>query len=654
MKKLLFLLVGGLFFASYVFSQDLTVCGNSVDLTAEVENYTDFSWVCDNADGTFLDETSPSTTFTLASSAEYGNVIFHYTTIIGGEFVSNTVNVLFLQKPNPNAGADNVVCGLGGELNGEWGLPPSDGYTPACMWTVDEKPTLGAQVSWENYLPNDIAGVVHVSDYGIYTFILKEINTNGDDATCFNSDTVTIEFLQTPVVNAGPDFSVCGLDFHLNATSSYTEGDNITGSWSCIGDGTATFDDATSVYTTGDYSEYGSATFRWTEVNHPHISTENDYTCSDYDEAVVTFYEAPSAALNMNVADTVACGLTFEFLRAETPGDGIMGYWYEDNQTTQFGVGNIGVFNPETGVTVSSYGRHDFYWIVYSGSEENPRLCVDTAGPWTVNFIQQPSAQIMDEQIVFCGMEGQLHADFDGIGEGRWYGNEVASSDLVFDDLTDPNTIVHQTISSLYSNYTIYWRVQNTEFCTDEDSVRVEFARKPSAQISVSEGSDFVTPNAHVIFANTTDYGGIENVICEWYFGDGTSENNCDESVEHIYTEPDCYEPYLVVINSDMPQCGDTARLENCLSIAGIADFNVTDIDIYPSPVTDLLNITSSETISSIEIVNVMGQVVLQMDVNADNAVCNVEELANGVYVVRIRHFDKLSERIVQQKFVKE
>ena len=77
------------------------------------------------------------------------------------------------------------------------------------------------------------------------------------------------------------------------------------------------------------------------------------------------------------------------------------------------------------------------------------------------------------------------------------------------------------------------------------------------------------------------------------------------------------------------------------------------DIKIYPNPTTDILNITSPEEISEIEIVNVMGQVVYRTEVNADNAVCDVQGLNAGVYIVRIYGTDADSI-LEQRKFVKE
>ncbi len=85
----------------------------------------------------------------------------------------------------------------------------------------------------------------------------------------------------------------------------------------------------------------------------------------------------------------------------------------------------------------------------------------------------------------------------------------------------------------------------------------------------------------------------------------------------------------------------------------GIEESEIADIELYPTTVTDILNITSSETISEIEIVNVMGQVVRRVKVNCDNATCNVEDLTKGVYFVRI-YGNKASAPLSQQKFIKE
>ena len=92
----------------------------------------------------------------------------------------------------------------------------------------------------------------------------------------------------------------------------------------------------------------------------------------------------------------------------------------------------------------------------------------------------------------------------------------------------------------------------------------------------------------------------------------------------------------------------------NLINPVTIAEQDFDDLRIYPNPATDILNITSSETISEIEIVNVMGQVVYRTEVNADNAVCDVEGLNAGVYIVIIYGNSRTSTMLSKRKFVKE
>lgn len=748
----------------------ISVCGTEVELCAEVaasQGYTDFAWITKDINGHYADSLSPETTFTLDSTVtitRFRDVQLYFVAKNHDCMIIDTLTVRFLQRPVADAGRDHVACGRDYVLNGAWSLLPDTTYTPVCQWTTLTKPEGALNPTWTNTPHDSITEPVHVNDYGVYTFQLRETNTAGEASNCYSLDTVTVEFMEQPVVNAGPDFDVCGLDFTMHAVSSHIEGDSITGSWMCMDGGNATFVDRTDPEAQGHFSAYGPAVFRWVETNHPHIEVEDaTETCAAWDEVTVTFYEIPSAAINMNAGDTVTCGLTFEFLRADATGSDIQGFWYEQNPSTQFGPQNSTVNSTVSDVTVSSYGAHDFYWIEYNGPEDRPRFCQDTAGPWTVQFMQQPTAEIRDSAMLFCSNNGQLHVDFNGIGVGRW-SSSVASNVVWFDDRDNPNTAIHTNIlnsdNPSYPYYTLYWAVQNTEYCTAEDSIRVVFARVPSDSIKVippkcfgeaavltayedslsrydwSYGvgiidtvinnaqngeyrtyihwedkeathivgltttnswgcqsnigqaiveepqlpeysyniimdtcslgrggiefldttgffaffwidttvgptitnpntgyaitdfhvynipqgrytyrsdyqsfnreyftqyysyfgdvychdfpevevgtigmieaefavsadvilADLVAPEANVIFVNSTNYDNVGK-RCEWHFGDGVVEKNCDELVEHVYTEPGCYEPYLVVMNRDLPECRDTAFLDECVFV---------------------------------------------------------------------------------------
>ena len=108
---------------------------------------------------------------------------------------------------------------------------------------------------------------------------------------------------------------------------------------------------------------------------------------------------------------------------------------------------------------------------------------------------------------------------------------------------------------------------------------------------------------------------------------------------------------------------GDAVYVATFVPATDIKDNALPEIALFPNPATDILNITSTETISEIEIVNTLGQVVKRIEVNSDNAVCDVNELKAGVYVVRIRTLRYFGEAqqpqaqgavICQQKFIKE
>jgi len=507
----------------------VTICGRSVELCASSisEDYANFSWVCKDIAGSFSNPTEYNTTFTLDSTVQISrssDIDFYFIGANGNCMAIDTMHVHFIQKPVANAGLDHAACGLSYNLNGVWSMLPSADYTPVCQWTIGSTPNPDAQVIWETQPQDSIVERIQVSDYGVYTFIVTEINNWGDAAYCFDSDTVTVEFMERPSVYAGADFDVCGQDFQLHATSSHVEGDSIYGQW--LASGANAFDDPSDPNTTGHYSSYGPATFTWVETNHPHIEVDDQETCAAQDQVVVTFYPQPSAVISMNPGDTAVCGLTYTFLRAQAPGDGVRGYWYEESPSTEFGPNNVTINSPTTEATVGSYGRHEYYWILYSGNPNNPSFCTDTAGPWHIDFIEQPSAQIAETEFTYCGYFGQLSQlnVANSVGNGRWSTN-AHSSVVSFNDASDPNTLATTTVLNSENGadpyYTFYWNVSNTQYCTDKDSVRIVFAANPSGEFTVIPPKCFGEPA--ILTASDTTLQ-----LYDWDYGSGS---HIDDSV---------------------------------------------------------------------------------------------------------------------------
>ena len=151
--------------------------------------------------------------------------------------------------------------------------------------------------------------------------------------------------------------------------------------------------------------------------------------------------------------------------------------------------------------------------------------------------------------------------------------------------------------------------------------------------LTASNGCDSIV-TLHLTINNSVHYSFTESATNP-YTWNGTE-----------YTETGDYTQNFTSANG----CDSIVTLHlNILS--GISQNGTAEISVFPTPVTDILNITSTEPISEIEIVNTLGQVVKRIEVNADNAVCDVEDLRSGVYVVRIH---AASTTLSLRRFVKE
>ena len=92
----------------------------------------------------------------------------------------------------------------------------------------------------------------------------------------------------------------------------------------------------------------------------------------------------------------------------------------------------------------------------------------------------------------------------------------------------------------------------------------------------------------------------------------------------------------------------------HCVSAAGkyallLDDFNISDvtgiketpycsnINVYPIPAKNILNISSTENISNIKIMNVFGQVIYTESINGNNTVINTSAYAEGIYFIQMQ-----------------
>lgn len=208
---------------------------------------------------TFSDDADPNATVTVALSGSY---TFTWTETNGTCSDEDNVSVNFYDQPVADAGTGGTECDLSFIFSGA----PSYGIG---TWTYS-----GPGIAFFNNA-NNAATTVVVDTYGTYDFTWTEVN-----GPCTDAATVTVNFYEQPVADAGFGGSECDLDFDLDATPSVGNG-----VWTYSGPGTAIFSPAdTDPDATVTVDATGSYTFTWTEDNN---------SCSDSDDITVVFNPLP-------------------------------------------------------------------------------------------------------------------------------------------------------------------------------------------------------------------------------------------------------------------------------------------------------------------------------------------------------------------------
>lgn len=120
-------------------------------------------------------------------------------------------------------------------------------------------------------------------------------------------------------------------------------------------------------------------------------------------------------------------------------------------------------------------------------------------------------------------------------------------------------------------------------------------------------------------------------------FAHGESEKSLDFSITNDATT-ETNETILVSLSNPVnatlgtPSSATLTIIDN--DAIGLNTNKVENLNIYPNPTKDILYLTASEKINTVNIINMMGQVVKSVKVNANNTNINVEDLSAGIYSV--------------------
>ena len=77
--------------------------------------------------------------------------------------------------------------------------------------------------------------------------------------------------------------------------------------------------------------------------------------------------------------------------------------------------------------------------------------------------------------------------------------------------------------------------------------------------------------------------------------------------------------------------------MTNCIDTTNVNEIEVNNVkfDVYPNPATDVINITSNAPRYEYQMINSLGQVVLEGVSSEDNTI-SVANMQNGIYFLKL------------------
>ena len=263
-----------------------------------------------------------------------------------------------------------------------------------------------------------------------------------------------------------------------------------------------------------------------------------------------------------------------------------------------------GIFNTPSLATSTTY-----YVEVSNGSCTSARTPITATIYTPVSVLSTTPASRCDSGTLI------LSATTQSFGTLNWYSNASGGSPLATGPSFTTPTI---TVSTTY-----YVEATNGDCTTSRVPV-------------IASINPTVAP---IGFANQTFCSGetIELILVTgsnviWY--DAPSSGNIIPSGTAIVSGTTYYGSQTVSGCESPTRLAVTMTLGGCL---GNESFVINEIKMYPNPVNDILNISDTEIMSKVEVVDMIGRTLLSKNVNDTETKIDMYNLPTGTYLVQVK-----------------
>lgn len=178
------------------------------------------------------------------------------------------------------------------------------------------------------------------------------------------------------------------------------------------------------------------------------------------------------------------------------------------------------------------------------------------------------------------------------------------------------------TTPVLTSTTTYYAETQNGDCTSPRTAVTASIA--PTAAPSGFANQSFCD-------GETVDLIIVTGSNIIWY--DAPTGGNVIAAETPIVSGTTYYASQTVTSCESIDRLAVTMTLGGCL---GNEEFIKNEIKLYPNPVIDVLNISSTESMSRIEVVNMLGQVVFVKTIDELETTVDMSRYSTGTYIIKV------------------
>jgi len=172
---------------------------------------------------------------------------------------------------------------------------------------------------------------------------------------------------------------------------------------------------------------------------------------------------------------------------------------------------------------------------------------------------------------------------------------------------------------------------------TDSISVKMTSNASPCLTASPATSNSFTITVSPTVVASVTEVSGVlvSSALIGNQWVDCATDLDIPGATNQTYT-PAVPGDYKVVVTS-----GGCTATSACTTVLKVNQFDSKSFTYYPNPVNSDLNLSYSKEITSVKVVNILGQVMSSQSVNATTAKVEMSSFPAGLYLVEVKSNDE-------------